>query len=533
MKTIKLHIRCLSDAGLVERAQSDYSNAFLLLYKTLDSAADSGFIERFKARFRLTDIGYRSLVSDVKAARKQDEENDMDRLSRIAYLEEQIPKTEPYRRYRIHKKITAIRRRLGKERTFGGLHLLRSISRECNRQNPDSEKLAKLRQQYREARTRPVFVTGEANRNGNRFFDVTRLHLGKCVYKPSKDERCEITFKVSHKRELEKLSRYAANKSISVSVRLSKEYLCVSFDEEDLCGFSVDEKSRRDEVRRIKAERPDGEARTALIKDVYRKYNREREERMLEGKVEKRCIAVDLNPTNIGWSVLDRTSGGEAEVVSAGQYEYGWLCRRLHKPSASPEQVHLNNKRKHELCVIVRNLFMTASHYGCSKFVMEDLSFKKDAEQSHESNRKNRNLWCRALVIRLVERRCHESGIELVEVNPCYTSFIGNIRHGFVDATNASVEIGRRGLWKYTNGTFYPEVRREDLSTVEAKFGADADGINTGGWVGMCNALRDLAGPVGFSHRLRTAERDSSEHAKFSMDTCRSGVNSLVFTILH
>lgn len=533
MKTVKLHIRNLSDAGLVERAQRDYSNAFMLLYKALDSAADSDFMEKAKARFNLTDIGYRSLVSDVKAARKQDEENDKERLERIADLEEQLLKTEPEKRYRIYKRITDIRRRVGKERTFGGLSLLRSISGECNRKTPDRKRLADLRRQYREARMMPVFVTGESNQSGNRFFDVTRLHHGKCVYKPRKGERCEIVFKVTHRRELEKLSRYAANKSISVSVRLSKEYLCISYDEELLYGFAVDEKSRREEVRRIKSEHHDGDTRAELIKDVYKKYYREREQRMLEGKIEKRCISVDLNPTNIGWSVLDRTRDGEARVVAAGQYEYGWLCRRLHKPSGSSEQKRLNNKRKHELCVMVRNLFRTAVHYRCSKFVMEDLSFKTDAHQPHESNRKNRNMWCRALVTRLVERRCHENGIELVAVNPCYTSFIGNIRHKFVDATNSSVEIGRRGLWKYENGTFYPEVRREDLSTVEAKFGADADGINTGGWAGMCNALRDLFDASGFSYRLRTAECDSSEHIRFSMDTCRSGVKSLVFTNLH
>lgn len=85
-----------------------------------------------------------------------------------------------------------------------------------------------------------------------------------------------------------------------------------------------------------------------------------------------------------------------------------------------------------------------------------------------------------------------------------------------------------------TNGTFYPEVRQEDLSTVEAKFGADAGSINTDGWVGMYNALRDSFDSGEFSHRLRTAI-DGVKHPyrSFSMSSCRSGVTSIIFNKLH
>ena len=206
----------------------------------------------------------------------------------------------------------------------------------------------------------------------------------------------------------------------------------------------------------------------------------------------------------------------------------------MHKASDSAEQKHLNNKRKHELTIIVRNLFRLAKHYRCSRFVMEDLSFGKDSDQGREANRKNKNLWCRELLQSLVTRRCNEQGLVLVEVNPCYSSFIGNIQHPYVDATNASVEIGRRGLWKYTNGTFYPDIRREDLSTVEAKFGADAKGINTDGWVGMYNALTNAFDKKEFAYRLRTAtDKVATPYRSFSMNSCRSGVNSLVFTTLY
>ena len=138
-----------------------------------------------------------------------------------------------------------------------------------------------------------------------------------------------------------------------------------------------------------------------------------------------------------------------------------------------------------------QKLFAIACHYKCSVFGMEDLSFKKDnTAASRESNRKARNLWCRTLCEQLIEKRCNECGIELRKVNACYSSFIGNIQHNYVDATNASVEIGRRALLKFDKGTgLFPELRQEDMRTVEARFGPDAACGNADGWVRLYKSL--------------------------------------------
>ena len=534
MKYIKLHIKKLSNPGLITRDMNNYTNAFMLLYKMLDTASDMEFMKRFKQRFNLTDIAYRSLASEVKAARNQDITNDNERRERIEELTETLGKTEPEKRYRIYRKITDLKRRVGKERTFGGLSKLREISKECNKPTPDNSRLEKLREEYRSARVKPFFLMGEANQKGNRFFDLSSLHYGRCTYKPRKGEACEIEFKVTNKRDLERVAKYAVLKELSVSVHLTEKHICIAFDEQQLNGFGLDEKGRKEDVKKIKAYGYSKETESEKIKDVYRKWYNEQRERMMEGKMENRCIAVDLNPTNIGWSVLDKTGDGGCKIVACGQYEYGWLCRKLHKKSSSPEQKHLNNKRKHELCVMMRNLFRVAVHYKCGQFIMEELSFKKDERMNREANRKSRNLWCRELVTGLIRKWCNELGMILTEVNACYSSFIGNIQYGFVDATNASVEIGRRGLWRYTNGTFYPVVRQEDLSTVEAKFGADAGSINTDGWVSMYNALKGSFDSGEFSRRLRTAiDRVGYPYQSFSMDSCRSGVTSIIFNKLH
>ena len=144
----------------------------------------------------------------------------------------------------------------------------------------------------------------------------------------------------------------------------------------------------------------------------------------MAGKIEKRCLAIDLNPTNIGYSVLDRTDDGDFGLSEETDYS------------------------------------------------------------TREFRRKVNNLWNRSLLENIITRRCNETGIELIKTNPVYTSFIGNMRHPYADATNASIEIGRRGLHRYTKGAFYPSMDVGSLSTVEAeKFGADASGETCSSWV--------------------------------------------------
>lgn len=533
MKSIKLHITHLSDPMIVEEAQRQYTHAFMLLYNMFDRANYKDFVERFMQRFNFTDIGYDSLVQEVKQAIKQDKSNDDDRKERITMLEFKLLGAKPKDKVKIYKKISKIKRRIGKARTFGGVSLLQDLTRECNKPDRDPERIAELREAYRKARIKPVYIMGEANQRANRFINFTELHLGKCTYKPNKHTHCDITFKVSRSRDLERLAQAAKEKALPISVHLTTEYIAISFDEQTLNGYGLDEKARRKAVKVVKSEYLPKDEETLRIKDVYKSFYDRQREHMLENKIEHRCMAVDLNPTNVGWSVLDRTEDGECKVVACGQYEYSWLCRKTGKASHSAEQKHLNNKRKYEMYMVVRALLRTAMHYKCAMFVIEDLEFDKNSKGSREANRKNRNVWNRGVIVSTITRRCNESGMELRKVNACYSSFIGNIRHPYVDATNASIEIGRRGLWKYTNGTMYPEVRMEDLSSVEAKFGADAEGINTCGWGAMYKALTGRLDKAAFAYRLRTALEGATPHRVFSMNTCRSGVKCITFNTLH
>ena len=85
---------------------------------------------------------------------------------------------------------------------------------------------------------------------------------------------------------------------------------------------------------------------------------------------------------------------------------------------------------------------------------------------SKEFNRKVRNIWHRGLSCNLISKYCNCLGIQKIEVNPCYTSFIGNIKYNYFDPVNASLEIGRRGMFKYEKGAFFPKVTEADLNTM-------------------------------------------------------------------
>ena len=114
-------------------------------------------------------------------------------------------------------------------------------------------------------------------------------------------------------------------------------------------------------------------------------------------------------------------------------------------------------------------------------------SAKKTDDFSNESRRQINNIWHKNKFIEKIGMKCRETGIEPVTVNPVYTSFIGNIQHRSVDSTNASVEIGRRGLMKYEKDSFCPGMTERDADALGAVLAAGNGGSSTGG-----DALRKI-----------------------------------------
>jgi IS605 OrfB family transposase len=182
-------------------------------------------------------------------------------------------------------------------------------------------------------------------------------------------------------------------------------------------------------IRDIKKQGYDKSYETILIKEKYKEYYDEQRNRKLHNKLSNRVFAVDINPEYIGFSVLDKRNNN-IKVVKCGLISFKKLMNKTHKKSDSFESKYRNNKHKYEVTIVVKYLFKTLMHYRCSGFIIEDLFFKidKDNRLSTEVNRKIRNIWYRSLLLSCITRRCNENGVELIRVNPCYSSFIGNIQ---------------------------------------------------------------------------------------------------------
>ena len=536
MITRKLHIEYLSNINFINEKCINFSYGFHLLYKRIEESNDPNFITYFKDRFKMNDIEYRSLLSKVKAFINSNKTNNNKKKDRISFLEDELSNnanlSKKYK-YKYFNKIQYLSKSIDNEPVFGGRTLLQEITREHNKVVKDINKINTLTTLFREKRILPLSLMGEANQKGNRFFDFTQISEGKVIYKPFKGEKIDINFKLPKKfiNDFILLSKLVENKELALTIEISNKFIYFIFDNEKLNGFSIDEKSRRKEVAKIKNERLNKDLEKVLINNVYVKYYNEQDERKLKGKIKDRCISIDMNPDNIGMSILDKTDNG-IKILYAKYYDLSFLCKNLGKRSNDNINKKQRNKRKYELTVILKDIFNIAKHYKCSQFIIEELSTKNDDKiLNREANRKINNLWSRNLIESIITKRCDESGIKLIKINPCYTSFIGNIQYNYIDSVNASIEIGRRGLYKKYKGMFYPNIRIEDIDTLESKFDYVVQYSTDTNWVKLYKTLNQQYKGVDFAQRLRSGLND--KHSIFRMDSYKSRIKTIVFNTLY
>jgi hypothetical protein len=233
-------------------------------------------------RFQLNDIEYRSVKSDATAARKQDSTRDKQLQERIESISQDLLNDEVpfHKRFKMFNRIQQLQHRIGKAQVFGNVQTLRELTRECNKDGRDEAKVEQLRKQYHEKRVQPLFVIGEGNYKGNRFFDLSHLADGVCVYKPCKKQHYEIRFKVEKRlrNELERVAQYAVSHNQPVSVRLSTEFLYLTYDEQALHGYALDKKSRSADVKKVKEKGLPKDVEKEEIKAVYREWGEEQKE---------------------------------------------------------------------------------------------------------------------------------------------------------------------------------------------------------------------------------------------------------------
>ena len=283
------------------------------------------------------------------------------------------------------------------------------------------------KEEFKNRRLFPIIIRGEQLHRGNRLFDF-RLPENEIVFKLSRENHRILKFKVPHRKirnNLLRLQELVDRKQITITVSLVKENICLTFDESKIvdCNF-----------RNLK---------------------------------KNRIFGIDMNPNYVGMSVLEFDGNNDFNVLEKKVFDLSKLTIKSGKPSSDKKSKHLVNKLRHETIQIAHDICGLVDYWKCDKVVIEDLSIRSSNKGCGKYfNRLCNNVWDRNLFVNKLKSLSFLCKFNLVEVNPCYSSFIGNIVFGnenTPDMVAASIEIARRGYRKFEKNWFFPSIKDEKI----------------------------------------------------------------------
>ena len=299
---------------------------------------------------------------------------------------------------------------------FGGKHNLKQYLK---------KQISK--EQFKEKRLFPINIQGEKLYKGNRLFDFY-FDENEIVFKLSREDHRILKFKTPHKKiknNLTRLQELVDNKQITITVSLTKENIYLTFDETKItdCNF-----------RNLKS---------------------------------NRVLGIDMNPNYIGMSVLEFDEDNNFKVLEKKVFDLSKLTKKSGKSSSDKKSKYLVNKLRFETIQIAHDICNLVNYWKCDKVVIEDLSIRtSDKGHGRFFNRLCNNVWNRNLFVNKLKSLSLLCNFSLVEVNPCYSSFIGNIMYGnktTPDMVASSIEIARRGYRKFEKSWFYPNIKDERI----------------------------------------------------------------------
>ena len=277
------------------------------------------------------------------------------------------------------------------------------------------------KEDFKITKLRGLFSEGQSTNTGNRLFKFDIEH-NTIIYKRNRKEHISLSLpnlKQKVKEELLKIQYLMEEKKLPVTIKLKNGFIFITFDE------SIVHESLK-------------------LKDL--RINR--------------VMGIDLNPNYIGFSVLEFKEDDSFKIIKKGVFNVSPLNKDFKK-----------DKKRHELRELNHKLIRICKHYKVSKICIEDLTIKSsDKGQGKTFNRLCNNQWNRGVTVSNLKVLASTYGIELIGVNPIYSSFVGNIEYGdgkTPDMVASSIEIARRGYKKFSKGWFYPTL---NLEKVKNKF---------------------------------------------------------------
>lgn len=346
------------------------------------------------------------------------------------------------------------------------------------------------KEEFKEKRLLPLSSVGEAARHCNRLFSI--VDSCSIIFKPDRKHHYTlnlINVGANRLKTLEKLIKLQNSNTIPITYKLDEKFIYISFDYNSINNYSYKVK-------------------------------------------ENRVIAIDMNPNYLGYSVVDWKDCEHYQVIESGSFSLKALNdyqKSISVSSDSEEALYINNKRKHEIIHIAERLFEICRHYKCEVFSLEDLKFKSDSSnRSKGLNRLLNNQWLRNLMYSQIKKRILASSTVFIEVQPQYSSFIGNLvyrNEKLPDECLASIEIGRRGFEFSTQYIFnrrqrqktviFPQVDavKNQLSISLAEIGVDVPVITN--WKDIYSAVKKSEKKYRFSMSDAIKENSDSLFSKF------------------
>ena len=333
----------------------------------------------------------------------------------------------------------------------------------------------KSKEQYKLDKLVPITLQGES-RYGNRLFNFN-FNDNELIYKANRTQHYTLTYKQPRKnilKDLYQLQELIKQNKIAITVKLNvvTKKLYIVFDESKL---------------------------------QYEKYT---------DLKSNRIIGIDLNPNAIGLSILEFNKNN-SESFKVLHKEVIWTYD-LNRKTVS------NNKRKFELIEICYYIDKLLKTWKCGRICLEELNINSsDKQKGKEFNRLCNNVWCRNLVINKLKMLSTMHGYFITEINPAYSSFIGNILYGAEDTPDmvaSSIEIARRAYNKFKKGHFYPTIQ---LDYLNEQWKQTLNGLNS--WKEMFNKVKKS----GLKYRFLLC--DCKQNAVFSKNYIKQCVTLYTF----
>ena len=282
------------------------------------------------------------------------------------------------------------------------------------------------KEEFKLKRLLPIYSVGCASHHGNMKFRF--LSKNSIFFRPYSSLIFNLNLKSigkQYKKYIKKLIELQEQKRIPITYSLDLEYVYISFEHSTI---KIPKKTR---------------------------------------KIKNRIFSIDMNPNEVGYSIIDWKNNGEFKLVKAGSISFKNLLdeeKNCKVSSDSKIAKYFVDKRQYEIYKVAHFLTRKANQYKCEVFALENLSINsKNYEKGRRLNRLINNQWNRNKLINIIRKQCDYFGLYFHEAAPEYSSFIGNILYRSLDLPDyclASIEISRRA-YEYYNQYITKEKQKE------------------------------------------------------------------------